>query len=70
MHKEAARLKRLIEDLFYLAKMEEGKIDLEEEAIYIKEVLETVVERIQLRANEKGIGNYFEIGKQYTVYIR
>ncbi|WP_096241793.1 sensor histidine kinase [Alteribacillus bidgolensis] len=55
MQKEATRLKRMIEDLFDLAKMEEGKVDLEMEAIDIKEVLENVVERMQLRAEEKGI---------------
>ncbi|WP_088105423.1 sensor histidine kinase [Halalkalibacter urbisdiaboli] len=52
---EAKHLTRLIEDLFELSKLEEGKITLQEELIDIDEIIENVENRVALKATEKGL---------------
>ncbi|NHN33284.1 sensor histidine kinase [Paenibacillus agricola] len=52
---EASRLKHLIQDLFDLSKMEEGKVNLDLEWIDLTEVLQNAIENISLRAKEKKI---------------
>ncbi|KRF18630.1 sensor histidine kinase [Paenibacillus sp. Soil787] len=52
---ESKRLTLLIEDLFELSKMEEGKVSLVLEWIDLTEVLENVIQKCRLKANEKGL---------------
>ncbi|WP_100404689.1 sensor histidine kinase [Bacillus solitudinis] len=58
---EAKHLSRLIEDLFELSKLEEGKINLNQEPIDLEEVLDNVQQRIALKAKEKEINLGVEI---------
>ncbi|WP_449603213.1 sensor histidine kinase [Paenibacillus sp. Marseille-Q9583] len=55
IHEEAHRLEHLVEDLFELAKMEEGKISLTLDWIDLKHMAEQAVRRVELKAKEKGI---------------
>jgi signal transduction histidine kinase len=55
IHKESVRVTRLIEDLFELSKIEEGKLALNKETIDLQEVLENVVDRVHIKAREKEI---------------
>lgn len=52
---EADRLTTLINDLFELAKMEEGKIDLNYEWLDIGDILNSSVKKVSLKAAEKKI---------------
>ncbi|OHR73584.1 hypothetical protein HMPREF3291_18750 [Bacillus sp. HMSC76G11] len=52
---EASRLTSLINDLFELAKMEEGKLDLHFEWLDISDIISSSVKKVYLRAKEKGI---------------
>lgn len=52
---EAKRLNRLINDLFELSKMEEGRLSLKMEPVDIIEILENVLQKFQLSAIEKGL---------------
>lgn len=62
---EAIRLNRLIDDLFDLAKMEEGRISLNMEPIDLEEVLENVSRKLDLSAREKGLG----IKRQFAPHV-
>ncbi|WP_339803617.1 HAMP domain-containing sensor histidine kinase [Paenibacillus sp. FSL R5-0744] len=55
IHEEAHRLEHLVEDLFELAKMEEGKISLTLDWIDLKHMAEQAVRRVELKAKEKGL---------------
>jgi signal transduction histidine kinase len=55
IHQESIHLTRMIEDLFDISKMEEGKMDLNFEWIDLTEVVENVVRKGSLKAKEKGI---------------
>ncbi|GAB7388549.1 HAMP domain-containing sensor histidine kinase [Bacillaceae bacterium] len=55
IHQEAKRLTRMIEDLFELSKMEEGKLDLHRERIDLAEVMENAVRKAHLRVSRKGL---------------
>ncbi|MOA15029.1 Alkaline phosphatase synthesis sensor protein PhoR [compost metagenome] len=55
IHEEAHRLEHLVEDLFELAKMEEGKITLTLDWIDLKHMAEQAVRRVELKAKEKGL---------------
>ncbi|WP_195576322.1 sensor histidine kinase, partial [Paenibacillus sp. 1001270B_150601_E10] len=55
IHQEALRIEHLVNDLFDLAKMEEGQIDLYKEWIDLEELLEEAARRVELSAREKGI---------------
>jgi signal transduction histidine kinase len=55
IQKESMRVTRLIEDLFELSKIEEGKLTLHKEEIDLQEVLENVIQKVNLKANEKEI---------------
>ncbi|HEX7066171.1 MAG TPA: ATP-binding protein [Bacillales bacterium] len=52
---ESARLKQLIQDVFELAKMEEGKINLQMEWIDLSEAMENSVRNVSLKAKEKNL---------------
>ncbi|WP_227935947.1 sensor histidine kinase [Alkalihalobacillus deserti] len=61
IHKESKRVTRLIEDLFELSKIEEGKLSLHKEAIDLQEVLENVIQKVNLKAKEKGVDLVFQV---------
>ncbi len=52
---ESARLAALINDLFELAKMEEGKLDLHPEWIEMDDILTSAIKKVSLKATEKKI---------------
>ncbi|WP_040980498.1 MULTISPECIES: HAMP domain-containing sensor histidine kinase [Oceanobacillus] len=58
---ETERVMRLINELFDLAKMEEGKIDLQMEAVDLAEVIETAVLKVNLEIEKKGLTLVTEI---------
>ncbi|MEK4997656.1 sensor histidine kinase [Paenibacillus sp. FSL H7-0918] len=55
IHQEAHRLQHLVDDLFELAKMEEGKVTLTQEWIDLSKLAEQAVRRVELKAKEKGL---------------
>ncbi|MDR0268684.1 HAMP domain-containing sensor histidine kinase [Paenibacillus sp.] len=55
IYQEGVRIQHLVDDLFELAKMEEGKISLSMEWLDLKEVIDQTVQTISLKAKEKGI---------------
>ncbi len=55
LHQEAKRLQHLVDDLFELSKMEEGKISLSLEWIDLSEVIDNAVHKVQLKASDKGL---------------
>lgn len=55
IHQESARLTRLIHDVFELSKMEEGKINLNQEWMDILEIMETILPQAELKAKKKGL---------------
>lgn len=52
---ETKRLKALVNDLFDLSKLEEGKISLTLEWLDLYEVVESAIEKVRHRADQKGI---------------
>lgn len=52
---ESTRLSRLINDLLELSKMEEGKMTLNQEWIDMREMIETILPRVELQAKKKGL---------------
>jgi signal transduction histidine kinase len=52
---ESRRLNIIIQDLFDLSKMEEGRIDLNLEMIDLKLLLENSIHKVELQAKEKGL---------------
>ncbi|WMT39574.1 ATP-binding protein [Paenibacillus sp. D2_2] len=55
LHQEAKRLQHLVDDLFELSKMEEGKVSLSLEWIDLAEVIDNAVQKVQLKASDKGL---------------
>lgn len=60
---ETERVMRLINDLFDLAKMEEGKVALQLEAIDLVEVIENAVLKVDLEVVKKGLTLVTEIDR-------
>ncbi|CAH0119544.1 MULTISPECIES: ATP-binding protein [unclassified Paenibacillus] len=52
---EAKRLNRLIHDLFDLSKMEEGRIPLSPEPVYVNELLDRVMKKVSMKSEAKGL---------------
>ncbi len=52
---ETKRLKGLVDDLFELAQIEEGKVALTLEWVDLAEIIETTIEKVKLHAMHKGI---------------
>ncbi|AIQ68836.1 sensor histidine kinase [Paenibacillus graminis] len=52
---EAHRIQHLVEDLFELAKMEEGKIPLHLEEVDLKRIVDQAARKLELTAKEKGL---------------
>ncbi|MDE8565558.1 ATP-binding protein [Anoxybacillus rupiensis] len=59
IEQEANRMSKLVNDLFELAKMEEGKLPLHLEEIDLIEVIENAVLKTKVKAKEKGLQLYF-----------
>ncbi|OLN22450.1 hypothetical protein BTO30_09045 [Domibacillus antri] len=55
IEEESARLTALINDLFELAKMEEGKLELHFEWLDVEDILNSAVKKVSLKASEKKI---------------
>jgi signal transduction histidine kinase len=55
IEKEAKRLSNLIDDLFELAKMEEGKIELDLQEIDLKDLIKHVSAKSMIKVKEKGL---------------
>jgi signal transduction histidine kinase len=55
IEQEAARMTKLVNDLFELSKMEEGHFNLQLEEVDIIEVVENILEKTQMKAKEKGL---------------
>ncbi|MHA6533231.1 HAMP domain-containing sensor histidine kinase [Paenibacillus sp. BAC0078] len=62
IHQESLRLQHLVNDLFELSKMEEGKISLSLDWIDLADITGTAVRRIQLKAHEKELQLHAHIG--------
>lgn len=60
IYQEAVRLQHLVDDVFDLAKMEEGKISLLVEEINLSELVEQAVQKVELKAKEKGLSLSFQ----------
>ncbi|KWX69744.1 sensor histidine kinase [Paenibacillus jilunlii] len=52
---EAHRIQHLVDDLFELAKMEEGKIPLNLEEVDLKQIVDQAARKLELTAKEKGL---------------
>lgn len=55
IQQEANRMSKLVEDLFELSKLEEGRLPLNFEEVDVLEVTENVVFKMKIKAEEKGI---------------
>lgn len=55
IYQEGVRIQHLVDDLFELAKMEEGQISLSMERVDLKDVIKQAVRMVSLKAKEKGI---------------
>ncbi|KGE20889.1 sensor histidine kinase [Paenibacillus wynnii] len=55
IYQEAVRLQHLVDDLFDMAKMEEGKISLVFERIDLSELVEQAVRKVELKAKDKSL---------------
>lgn len=55
IHQETIRLTHLINDLFELSKMEEGKVNLHFEWIDLSEIMDNVASKARLKAKDKGL---------------
>jgi signal transduction histidine kinase len=58
---ESSRLTRLIQDLFDLSKMEEGKYALHLEWVDLTEPLESVILKMKVKARDKGLDFYTDV---------
>lgn len=61
IHEEAIRLQHLVNDLFDLAKMEEGKVSLSLEWIDLAEITDNVLQKIKLKADKKNLSLHTKI---------
>ena len=64
IEKESDRLAKLIEELFELSKMEEGKISLYMQSIDVEDVIETAVQKVKLKASNKNVDLIFELNEE------
>ncbi|WP_138493560.1 sensor histidine kinase [Paenibacillus pinistramenti] len=64
IHEEAIRLQHLVNDLFELAKMEEGKITLSLEWIDLSDIADHVAQKIKLKAANKKLSIETKINRE------
>jgi signal transduction histidine kinase len=55
IYDESDRLRRLVEDLLDLARLDAGQVEFEREPVELQSVIQSVVERIQVKARKKGV---------------
>jgi signal transduction histidine kinase len=67
IYQEAVRLQHLVDDVFDLAKMEEGKITLLVEELNLSDLTEQAVQKVKLKAKEKGLNLSFESSGPVTL---
>lgn len=60
IHQEAIRLQHLVDDMFDLATMEEGRITLVEEELNLTTLVDQAVQKIELKAKEKSLSLSFQ----------
>ncbi|MFC0274850.1 sensor histidine kinase [Metabacillus herbersteinensis] len=65
---EATRLTTLINDLFELSKMEEGKLDLNLELIDISDIVISSINKVNLKANEKNIKIILDLATEIPLF--
>jgi signal transduction histidine kinase len=61
IHDEAARMRRMVEDLLDLARIESGQVKMQRQPVDLAAVIEAVVEKLSLRAQDGGIDLTTEI---------
>ncbi|OMP68305.1 sensor histidine kinase [Domibacillus epiphyticus] len=61
---ESIRLAKLIEDLFELSKMEEGRINLYLQPVDVGEIIEQSIQKVTLKAKEKNLGLEYKIDQE------
>lgn len=66
---EAKRLIRLINDLFDLAKAEEGRLDMKSERLNLADIVQTVSAKVELRAHQKGLRLRCEMNEENTFVV-
>lgn len=66
---EATRLTTLINDLFELSKMEEGKLDLNFELLDISDIVKSSINKVNLKANEKNIKIISDMTMKIPLFI-
>lgn len=64
IEEEAGRLNQLINDLFDLAKMEEGRLDLNFESIDLNNVLKNIISKVKFQADKKDLKIHFDATKK------
>ncbi|MEQ6353194.1 HAMP domain-containing sensor histidine kinase [Lysinibacillus sp. M3] len=64
---ESERLAKLIQELFELSKMEEGMIKLYVQSVDIEDLVESVVQKVQLKGQEKGLILSMEIEQNLPI---
>lgn len=69
IYQESVRLEHLINDLFDLAKMEEGQIKLTMEPIDLKEIIKAAVQKVRLKADQKRLSLQMDV-HDYVPLIR
>ncbi|USK62415.1 sensor histidine kinase [Peribacillus asahii] len=66
---ESDRLAKLIQDLFELSKMEEGRISLYMQSIDMEDVIESAVQKVKLKAMKKKINLLFNLEEELPLII-
>ncbi len=61
IHQEAKRMKHLVDDVFELSKMEEGKISLSLEWMDLSEALKSAIDKLEPKLKEKGLGLDYQV---------
>lgn len=69
IEKESDRLAKLIQELFELSKMEEGQINLYMQSIDIEDMIESVLQKVKLKAMKKNIHLVFNIDQELPLII-
>ncbi len=61
IYDEATRMNRMVGELLDLARIESGQIVMRREAVQLDQLLQNVIERLALRAQEGGVALYADI---------
>ncbi|MGX1373313.1 signal transduction histidine kinase [Priestia megaterium] len=66
---EAERLAKLIQDLFELSKMEEGRLELYLQHVDLEEIIEQSVKKVMLKAKEKNLDLSYNIEAELPLFF-